>query len=240
MQTSTIQKEQQEKMTYQELDSFHSIQSPDDDPTDSDLFFDFDIESPDQDFHEEDEESSSIILDIDDKNNKKIVYSNPPEKLLRSCENEEEIRRSSESSLESETMMNLTGPSTAFGSTSSGLYSDGKPDDDGLLDGGLSIDPDAWLKNPGASLEDMLKLKQKQQNEDSTDDSSKESVATLEDIKSGGEDEVDDIDKTTIQIGEKEKEIAHSKLSALISLLEKDRDANNSSRRYVACLIDFF
>ena len=96
------------------------------------------------------------------------------------------------------------------------------------------------MKNPGASLEDMLKLKQKQQNEDSTDDSSKESVATLEDIKSGGEDEVDDIDKTTIQIGEKEKEIAHSKLSALISLLEKDRDASNSSRRYVACLIDFF
>ena len=67
-----MHKEQQEKMTYQELDSFHSIQSPDDDPTDSDLFFDFDIESPDQDFHEEDEdeESSSIILDIDDKNNK--------------------------------------------------------------------------------------------------------------------------------------------------------------------------
>ena len=48
MQTSNIQKEEQEKMTYQELDSFHSIQSPDDDPTDSDLFFDFDIESPDQ------------------------------------------------------------------------------------------------------------------------------------------------------------------------------------------------
>ena len=34
-----------------------------------------------------------------------------------------------------------------------------------LLDGGLSIDPDSWLKNPGASLEDMLKLKQ-QQNEE--------------------------------------------------------------------------
>ena len=74
----------------------------------------------------------------------------------------------------------------------------------------------------------------------STDDSSKESVVTLEDIQGVQDGDDDTIDKTTIQIGEKEKEIAHSKLTALISLLEKDRDANNSSRRYVACLIDFF
>ena len=74
----------------------------------------------------------------------------------------------------------------------------------------------------------------------STDDSSKESVATLEDIQGvqdgGEENEVEtetEIDKTTIKIGEKEKEIAHSKLSALISLLEKDKDVSNSSRRYV-------
>ena len=132
------------------LDSFHSIQSPDDDPADSDLFFDFDIESPDQDFPDE---------DVSDKNidDKKIVVNskNPTENLMILCKNDDEIRRSSESSLESETMMNLTGPSTgkfqfqdktrytyineyciflfiisAFGSTSSGLYSDtdGIPD----------------------------------------------------------------------------------------------------------------
>ena len=89
------------------LDSFHSIQSPDDDPADSDLFFDFDIESPDQDFPDE---------DVSDKNidDKKIVVNskNPTENLMILCKNDDEIRRSSESSLESETMMNLTGPST--------------------------------------------------------------------------------------------------------------------------------
>ena len=67
----------------------------------------------------------------------------------------------------------------------------------------------------------------------STDDSSKESVVTLEDIQGVQDGDDDNIDKTTIQIGEKEKEIAHSKLTALISLLDKDRDVSNSSRRYV-------
>ena len=56
----------------------------------------------------------------------------------------------------------------------------------------------------------MLGLK----HEDSTDESGKESDETIE--GSG--------DRTTICIGDKEKEFAHSKLSALISLLEKDRE----------------
>ena len=122
----------------------------------------------------------------------------------------------------------MTGPSTTFGSTSSGLYSDtdSKTSED-LLDGGLSIDPEAWMKNPGASLEDMLRMKQsgsgfQEKNEDSTDDSSKESDVTIEDD-----------DKTKICIGDTEKEVAHSKLSALISLLEQDREHSSSNRRYV-------
>ena len=120
----------------------------------------------------------------------------------------------------------MTGASTTFGSTSSGLYSDtdSKTNED-LLDGGLSIDPEAWMKNPGASLEDMLRMKQsefREKNEDSTDDSSKESDVTIEDE-----------DKTKICIGDTEKEVAHSKLSALISLLEQDRDHSSCNRRYV-------
>ena len=120
----------------------------------------------------------------------------------------------------------MTGASTTFGSTSSGLYSDtdSKTNED-LLDGGLSIDPEAWMKNPGASLEDMLRMKQsefREKNEDSTDDSSKESDVTIEDE-----------DKTKICIGDTEKEVAHSKLSALISFLEQDRDHSSCNRRYV-------
>ena len=77
------------------------------------------------------------------------------------------------------------------------------------------------MKNPGGAtnLQDLLGLK----HEDSTDESGKESDETIE--GSG--------DRTTICIGDKEKEVAHSKLSALISLLEKDREfsSNSNSRR---------
>ena len=84
------------------------------------------------------------------------------------------------------------------------------------------------MKNPGGAstnLQDLLGLKNA---EESTDESGKESDETLE--GSGSE-----RDRTTICIGDKEKEVAHSKLSALISLLEKDREfsGNSSSRRYV-------
>ena len=124
------------------------------------------------------------------------------------------------------------GPSTAFGSTSSGLYSDAddSKNTDEILEGGLAIDPETWLKNPGGAtnLQDLLGLK----HEDSTDESGKESDETIE--GSG--------DRTTICIGDKEKEVAHSKLSALISLLEKDREfsSNSNSRRYVTISRIFF
>lgn len=87
---------------------------------DSDLFFDFDIGSPDQ--IEEIEDARIINLSIEDKDEnqaevisdgKLLVSSNSPT-ILETCTNESRPCHSD----------STTEPSTAYGSTSSGLYCD--------------------------------------------------------------------------------------------------------------------
>ena len=100
------------------------LEKEEDKQQDCDLFFDFDISSPTQ--------NKSLDHDFDEKFR--------PEAIAIS-----DFRRSSESSVE-----NLTGYSTAFGSTSSGLFSDQENSSNSDLksadDQGFCIAPEDWQK----------------------------------------------------------------------------------------------
>ena len=205
---------------------------------DSDLFFDFDISSPNNNDDEEQEDSENIILNPDDKN------------ML--------CRINSESSLDTE----FTNHSTAFGSTSSGLFSDDpdglKSNDEGLIDSaGFCIAPEDWLKS---NYSDMLNKNKKEDDESTpqqapsspasqnqtadTDDSfsanqqltnpQQTAEISSDETIDGSESEATplktNVSQTKICIGEKDKMIATSKLTSLISLLEKDSNSSHGSR----------
>jgi hypothetical protein len=190
------------------------------DAKDSDLFFDFDI-----DLRDPEELLESHIESSQESTSPPDLETVKP-------------RRTSESSSISIGSSTMTEPSTAFGSTSSGLFSDVEmkavnmeEDDEAEADEmleGLSLDPEDWLKNPGASFKEIMSMKKSEgtptvslsplgsstKNDDSSNSDSKDS-----------EDTMDGHDGRTMKIciGDKEKHVAHSKLTALISLLEKDR-----------------
>lgn len=143
--------------------------------TDSDLFFDFDINSPEMEISP----ASSLTS-----------QNSPPDSIIRDSES-----------------------STAFGSTSSGLYSDTELKDEDTEH--FSLDPAEW-----SSFNDILQKK--------TEVTPLASPApTAQDEHSSSDTTLDgnsDTEKSTIFIGDKEKQIATSKLSSLLCLLEKDRE----------------
>lgn len=189
---------------------------------DSDLFFDFDISSPQSDADEDD------ATDIINDELKSDIILPDLEVVEMSCDSS-----------------SVNTPSTAFGSTSSGLYSDKDEESedtseiekaDCALDG-LALDPEDWLKNPGASLSEMMLMKDKKAAEAALEATKKEGSIDDSTDSKDSDDTLDGSDRplksvggmTTIMIGETEKQVASSKLSALISLLEKDRDSQPRS-----------
>ncbi len=277
---------------------------------DSDLFFDFDIGSPQDD---EDDlarelnlsehsmagdaapEGSDNAEDNDDKSSVSVEKSDsgsPPNletvPVPKDPEQQEQFQldlgeaaaERPEAGSESSSLSDDHALSTAFGSTSSGLYSDNeaiitlKPSDDNddnnedkeadeVIEG-LSLDPDDWIKNQGATFKEMMSLgksksiKASDQQQIETDANETETEADSADSKDS-EDTLDGQERTTpklersssiptnvmvkdmpmpilkggsvsIQIGDTEKHVAHSKLTALISLLERDRDREQSVR----------
>ena len=144
---------------------------------DSDLFFDFDFNSPEDGKSEEISPASSL------------TQNSPPDSIIRDSES-----------------------STTFGSTSSGLYSDTEKLED-LTEQHFSLDPAEW-----SSFNDILQK---------SEVTPLASPAPAQDEQSSSDTTVDGSEteaKSTIFIGDKEKQIATSKLSSLLCLLEKDRE----------------
>ena len=144
---------------------------------DSDLFFDFDFNSPEDGKSEEISPASSL------------TQNSPPDSIIRDSES-----------------------STTFGSTSSGLYSDTEKLED-LREQHFSLDPAEW-----SSFNDILQK---------SEVTPLASPAPAQDEQSSSDTTVDGSEteaKSTIFIGDKEKQIATSKLSSLLCLLEKDRE----------------
>ena len=147
---------------------------------DSDLFFDFDFNSPEDGTNDEISPASSL------------TQNSPPDSIIRDSET-----------------------STTFGSTSSGLYSDTeKLELEDLTEQHFSLDPAEW-----SSFNDILQK--------TTEVTPLASPAPAQDEQSSSDTTVDGSEteqKSTIFIGDKEKQIATSKLSSLLCLLEKDRE----------------
>lgn len=110
-----------------------SVRSIEADGNDSDLFFDFDIESPDEDSDGAEEKTTAQIHAADN--------SSAPENCLK--------RRNSVDSCISSRGGDLTKASTAFGSASSGLWSDS-------YDGAMQCNPDLNDASVQQAIEDDL------------------------------------------------------------------------------------
>jgi len=257
---------------------FHSQNREDDEGNDSDLFFDFDIGTPDEDEEDVGESASAKGIPLGQTSQRGHRRSGSDESLDYYCPS---------------TSSGIDSRSTGFGSTSSGLFSDvgngsgpyEDDEDDGdqigrALDVGemggdcLSLEPQDWLRrqkllgldfgtaaaaasspsncstpiatqspsNSASSplispdslldgednvVDDVDVGREDQSNSLKKEaNSSKKYDCQANNVSGGGEDDED----FTVYTGDHKHKIAHSKLNALIALLEKDRTyAKNTS-----------